>query len=130
MPDDEQGELVTVTVAAQRTGRTPDTIRSSIRRGRLSASKGNDGQWRVWLPAESLQKSETSDSHQQELDRLRTELAAAVHRAADSAATVADLRERLARVEGEAAAAARVEQELKAALAWHRQPWWRRLIGV
>jgi hypothetical protein len=62
-------------------------------------------------------------------DRLRDELATAQRRADDGSATVADLRERVARLEGEAVAAGKVEQELRAQIEWLKTPWWRRLVG-
>ena len=124
VPVGQQGEAVPV--AARRLGKSPDTIRSAIRRGKLSTTKGNDGEWRVWLPAESPPEAgELPDSHRQELDNLRAELVETMRRATDSATMVAKLRERVARLGGEATVIA----ELKAQLAWHRTPWWRRLIG-
>jgi hypothetical protein len=123
-PVAKQGELVPVPVAARRLGKSPDAIRSAIRRGKLSGSKGNDGDWRVWLPIVELADIDSPpNSPQQDLDRTRVELAVALQQAndrqttvvelraeltmvrqqaADSAATVADLRERLSRIEGEA----------------------------
>ena len=49
-PVDQQVEAVAVPVAASRLGKSPDAIRSAIRRGKLSARKGNDGDWLVFLP--------------------------------------------------------------------------------
>jgi ribosomal protein L29 len=158
----EQGKMVPVPVAARLLGKSPDAIRSAIRRGKLSATKGNDGDWRVWLPTvEPVDIDSLPDSHQQDLDRAYAELAVALQQANDRAATVAELRaelatvrqqaansdstamqlrERLARIEGEAegkrlaavaelAAKDTVIVDLRAALTWHRTPWWRRLIG-
>ena len=45
-PGDGPG-LLTLTEAAARTGYSRDALRQRIRRGKLSASKGNDGQIRI-----------------------------------------------------------------------------------
>jgi hypothetical protein len=53
-PSANGGEAVPVD--ARRLGKSSDTIISAIRRGKLTASKGNDGEWRVWLPGGGVGK--------------------------------------------------------------------------
>lgn len=154
VPVDQQVEAVTVPVAASRLGKSPDAIRSAIRRDKLSARKGNDGDWLVFLPpAETV----TDSSLQASLDRTHAELEQAMRQSADRQATVDELRERIryleasaehnaalllkstdraARAEGEAAALrdalADLARRLDMAtveLADARRPWWRRLLG-
>lgn len=153
-PVDQQVEAVAVPVAASRLGKSPDAIRSAIRRGKLSARKGNDGDWLVFLPTAV---PVADDSLQQELDRLRVELEQSLRQSADRQATVDELRERVRYLEASAEhgaalllksteRAARAEGETMALrdaladlarrldvatseLAEARRPWWRRLIG-
>jgi hypothetical protein len=39
--------LMTLTEAAAAIGRAPESVRTMIRRGKLTATKGNDGRWLV-----------------------------------------------------------------------------------
>lgn len=150
-PVDQQGEAVAVPVAASRLGKSPDAIRSAIRRGKLSARKGNDGDWLVFLPpAEAVE----ADSLQQALDRTTAELQQAMRQSVDRQATVDELRERIryleasaehaaalllrstdraARAEGEATALRDALADLSrrldvatAELTDARRPWWQR----
>ena len=153
-PVDQQGEAVAVPVAARRLGKSADAIRSAIRRGKLSAQKGNDGDWLVFLPPVT---PVVDDGRQQELDSLHAELEQARRQSADRQATVDELRERIryleasaehavdqmlkvtnraARAEGEASALRDALADLSrrldvatAELADARRPWWRRLIS-
>jgi hypothetical protein len=113
----------------------------------LSGRVGNDGKWLVFLPAGAAGASDvdqpatgalrqSTDSQQLEVDRLWAELeqerrlsADRMAAAGDRLATIAKLRERVGRLEGEAAGHAALVDELRASLAWARQPWWRRWRG-
>jgi hypothetical protein len=129
-PATEQGEAVPVPVAARRLGRSPDAIRSAIKRGKLSARLGNDGRWLVFLPAGTAAPDPVApDSLQPVVDRLRDQLEETLRQLADRETAVADLRERVSRLEGEAAGHAVVVTELREALAWQRRPWWQRILG-
>ena len=136
---DDAAPWMTLSEAAERTGRHIDAVRSLVRRKRLPARKGNGGQWLVQLPAELLtQRDQVNDlgagtSSDEVIMGLMAE--------------VAELREALARAEAEAhtardtagarVAAVRAEvdakdaliAELKAMLAEARRPWWRRWMG-
>ena len=136
---DDAAPWMTLSDAAERTGRHIDALRSLVRRKRLPARKGNGGQWLVQLPAElSTQHDKVNDlGTGLGSDEVITGLMA----------EVTELREALARAEAEAQAArdtagyrvaavrAEVEAkdaliaELKAMLAEARRPWWRRWIG-
>ena len=48
-PDKEAGAWLTLTEAALRLGTSPDALRKQIKRGKLSASRSNDGRPRVWV---------------------------------------------------------------------------------
>jgi hypothetical protein len=48
---------------------------------------------------------------------------------AELLAEVAELRERLGHATGQLVTKDEVIAELRSELAWHRLPWWRRLIG-
>jgi hypothetical protein len=141
-------------------GRSPDAIRSAIRRGKLQARKGNDGDWRVILPADRLAvEAGEADSLLLLVDSLRAELKQERRQPADRQATVEDLRERVGRLEGEVAAAdmmaqakveaardaaeakvaaSRVEvaamrelaDRLTAELKEARKSWWQRVFGL
>jgi hypothetical protein len=57
-PPTEAGDAatpwITLSEAAERTGRHIDALRSLVRRKRLPARKGNGGQWLVQSPTEFL----------------------------------------------------------------------------
>lgn len=166
LPVERQETTVSVLEAARRLGKSADAIRSALRRRTLAGWRDNQGEWRIpvaELPAApELPEQEPGpvlDLLRQELDRLHTELRQARdaaeawrQQADDRQATVAELRERLARAEAEreaaravaiadvataqaeASAKDQVIAELKAMLAVEREradrPWWRRLIGL
>jgi hypothetical protein len=133
-PDDAAADRpwLSLSEAATRSGRHIGALRSLARRGRISARKGNGGQWLVQLPDDALPNPALA-------------AASATGSGADDAtselmAEVVELRERLAKVEanaqaardlatGQVAAKDEVIAELKAMLAEARRPWWRRLIG-
>lgn len=97
----EQGEAVSVPVAARRLGRSPDAIRSAIRRGKLQARKGNDGDWRVILPADTpAAEADEADGLLLLVDSLRAELEQERRQLADRQASVEDLRQRVSRIGG------------------------------
>jgi hypothetical protein len=143
LPVDRQDKTVSVAEAARRLGKSPDAIRSALRRKTLEGYRDNQGDWRI--PADSLPTATIDhetvsgpavDALRQELDRLHEELrqardvAETARRLSDDRqATVADLRERLGRVEGAVAAKDELIGELKAMLAEARRPWWRRWVG-
>jgi hypothetical protein len=121
-----------VAEAARRLGKSPDAIRSALRRKTLEGYRDNQGDWRIpmeVLPTVDAASSPAVDALRQELDRLHEELRRARVLSDDRQATVADLRERLGRVEGAVAAKDELIAELKAMLAEARRPWWRRWIG-
>jgi uncharacterized protein HemX len=139
-PVAQPAEGVSVPVAARRLGRSPDAIRSAIRRGSLSGRRGNDGKWLVFLPAglagaiDAVQQDDDNlqqgtDRQAAVVDRLQVELEQERRLSVDRQEAVAELRERVGRLEGEAAGHAALVAELREALAWQRRPWWRRLIG-
>ena len=117
-PDDAAGRpWLTLSQAAAQSGRHIGALRSMVRRERIPARKGNRGQWLVQLP-----------------DELAADPDVAIGPATDDAmaellAEVAELRERLGHATGQLLTKDEVIAELRAQLAWHRLPWWRRLIG-
>jgi hypothetical protein len=110
-PVDRQGRTVSVAEAARRLGKSPDAIRSALRRKTLEGYRDNQGDWRIpmeVLPTVDAASSPAVDALRQELDRLHEELRRARVLSDDRQATIA---------------------ELKAMLAEARRPWWRRWIG-
>ena len=139
-PVAQPAEAVSVPVAARRLGRSPDAIRSAIRRGSLSGRRGNDGKWLVFLPvgpAGAIDVVQPDDDNLQQgtdrqaavVNRLRVELEQERRLSADRQETIAELRERVGRLEGEATGYTALVAELREALVWQRRPWWRRLLG-
>jgi len=149
-PVGRQDRTVTVPEAARLLGKSADAIRSALRRGTLDGYRDNQGEWRIpqaSLPADGDGRASTDpdvlELLRQELDRTRVELEQARRQASDRQATVAELRERVARLEGEAAGHSATVTTLRDALAdlagrldratdelrELRRPWWRRLLG-
>jgi hypothetical protein len=127
--------------AAVRLGKTTEAVRSMVRRGRLSAVKGNDGRLLVAVPPELDRAAVVADDRSKPGARPADEQLARLLAERDEALLEADhLREMLrdalvaraearARREAEAAAKDALIEELKAMLAEARRPWWRRLVG-
>ena len=108
----DDGPWLTISEAAERTGKKIDAMRALARRGRLPRKKGNRGEWLVQLP-----ETRTRDA-------LDTDSAIGLDLALDNAldAELAVLREQvtelrlaLARSEGELATARAVAEERLAA---------------
>jgi DNA-binding Lrp family transcriptional regulator len=131
--DDATPPLLTLPLAeaAARLGLHPSALRSRIRRGLATATRGNDGRLLVSVPADAKPPADgvtasPEDDLAAEVDELRRQLAAETvarikaEAERDAAATIAT-----ARVE----AAERVVTELRNELARTRLPWWRRLAG-
>lgn len=129
----EEPAVVTVGEAAERLGKSVDSVRSLIRRGRLVARRGNSGQLLVTLPPDTAVRTavagesgdgrdETSDGRDEALAVMRDE-AEHWRREAEEA------RVRAARAEGEAAAQRELVVELKRLLEETRRPFWRRWLG-
>jgi hypothetical protein len=115
--------MVDMATAVSMSGRSKAAIRSLIRRGRLVATKSNTGRWLIrvepWLLA--TRPDTWPDGHPErehghpELVEARMAQARAEGEAKALRDALTDLAGRLDRAE--------------TALAWHRQPWWRRLVG-
>jgi hypothetical protein len=126
MSHDPEG-LVTLAEAARRLRRDPEGLRALIRRGKLTAKRGNDGRLLVRLadlPAGLPDRVETElwnrlAAVEADRDRLRDELMAARERAAGAEREVRVLREAWEREKSRA-------DELAADA---RRPWWRKLLG-
>jgi multidrug resistance efflux pump len=136
-PDDvsDPRPLVSLAEAAAATGRHPEALRGMVRRGRLTAVRGNDGRLLVRLPADLTAGQQPAETRleaglldemaevREEAAGLRTALARAeAERDAAKAVAAAEttmLREALER---EHARVDRLEEAL-------RRPWWRRLVG-
>jgi hypothetical protein len=135
MAESDDAPWLSLTEAAQRTGRHVNALRSMVRRGRIESRKGNTGQWLVRLPAELPAELGPADSPADD------EAMAALN------AEIAELREELAGLRAglkaandvaEARLAAKEEliQELRkllgsvrAELVEARKPFWRRWAG-
>lgn len=124
--DMQELAVVSVGEAAERLGRSVDAVRSLVRRGRLAARRGNNGQLLVTLPPDATVETpvadEASDSRDDALAVMRDE-AEHWRREAEEA------RVRAARAEGEVAAQRELVGELKRLLEETRRPFWRRWLG-
>jgi hypothetical protein len=130
---------VSLSEAAERTGRHIDALRSLGRRKRLPAKKGNAGQWLVQLPIELLARPDkvgdlgtglVGDEVVAGLMAEVTELREALARAEAEAQTARDTSgSRVAAVRAEVDAKDALIAELKTMLAEARRPWWRRFVG-
>ncbi len=155
MPEDR---VVTVAEASRILGKSPDAVRGLIRRGTLTATRGNDGRPRVLLPqglatvatvaGDGRETVATANPTSRDgldglVSELRDRLAQAEAKAAERIAdleAVADQRAaellamaaRAAGAEGEARALrdalADLASRLDRAEARLALPWWRRLI--
>jgi hypothetical protein len=133
-------EWISLGEAARRLGVSRAAVYGRVERGTLqNRPKGNRGMEVLWPPPQrhhdgkddvalTVMGDVTSllDKLHERLDHEVVEL----HGKLDAAqAQVADLRVQLAMAQGEVAAKDAVQTELRAQLAWHRQPWWKRWIG-
>jgi hypothetical protein len=141
-PSTEAGDAapwMSLSEAAERTGRHIDALRSLVRRKRLPAKKGNAGQWLVQLPTEPLTQPDKvgdlgislgSDEVVAGLMAEVTELREALARAVAEAQTARDTAgARVAAVRAEVSAKDEVIAALREQLAWHRLSWWKRWRG-
>lgn len=115
----QDGEWLPVSTAARRLGISPRALRGRIDRGTVQWKQaGNTGKL-VLIRPEDVAAEEDRDASQDEMDRLRDELAEERIGRARAEERAAALREALDR---EQARADRLEAEL-------RRPWWRKLTG-
>jgi hypothetical protein len=136
-------EWVSLGEAARRLGVTRAAIYGRIERRTLTTRpKGNRGLEVLWPPPQHHPNGKgdvavkVTDDVAAVLAELRERLGHAEDEVVElrgqrdaAQAQVADLRVQLATAQGEVAAKDAVQTELRAQLAWHRQPWWRRWIG-
>jgi hypothetical protein len=133
--------LMTLAEAAATTGRPKEALRAMIRRGKLKARKGNDGQFLVELPVELRQphgqpirgrtakSDEAAAGRAAELEEVVEEWRTAAEEAR-LAAAVATAERDAAKIAATAEAATLREliAELRSQLAEARRPWWRRWL--
>ena len=106
--DEQDGQWLPLAEAAPLLGQTVDGLRKQIRRGRREGRRANDGRWlaRVQLGQDGAGRTIRPDGQpglamepdgvHAELDRARTELAAAVARLEERDRHLADLRAEVA----------------------------------
>jgi hypothetical protein len=58
----DEGPWLTISEAAERTGRKLDAMRALVRRGRLPRKKGNRGEWLVQIPGMAVRPALDPDS--------------------------------------------------------------------
>lgn len=120
-PDDTASPSVVVPLveASSRLGVSVAALRSRIRRGVVTARRGNDNRLHIEIPADARPRQDdatgSSDEFGLELDTLRAELLEA--------------RIAAARWQERAGAQAELVAELKLQLAELRQSWWKRWFG-
>ena len=112
--------LLPLAEAASRLGLHPSALRSRIRRGAVTAKRGNDKRLMVEVPANTEPRHDVAtispdDELAAEIDYLRDALMVA--------------RERAVGAEERAAAVRELADRLTAELAEARRPWWRKLFG-
>jgi uncharacterized small protein (DUF1192 family) len=114
-----------------------DAVRSALRRGRLIGFKGNDGEWRVHLPADRQEFDEPDAMAvlRQEVDRLRRELEQARdgietwrRQAEDSRVSVAELQTRTEMLQAAFDRAQAERDRLLTELVQARKGWLERLL--
>jgi hypothetical protein len=105
---DNEGPWLTISEAAERTGRKIDAMRALVRRGRLPRRKGNRGEWLVQLPETVTPAGRDTDLGTVSDGALGTELAALREQ-------VTRLRLDVMRTEGELAAVRAVAEANAAA---------------
>jgi hypothetical protein len=134
--DSEAAPVVSVAEAARRLGRTVDGVRGLVRRGKLTAKRGNDGKLLIVLPT----GGDESDDEAGALALLRDQLEEIRDQLENWRLAAEEARLALAKAEGERdaaqavalakeQAAERLIAELRAQLAEARRPWWARLVS-
>ena len=126
--------LLPIAEAASRLNLHPSALRSRIRRGVVTAKRGNAGQLLVEVPANAKPASDEAapsptsphDDLAAEIDELRRELSEARIR---EARTMAERDTATATAAAKVEAAERIITELRAMLEDARRPWWRRWVG-
>ena len=127
--------MLSLAEASARLGKSVDAVRSLIRRGRLTARRGNDGRLLVAVPTELAVASDKpgDQSRLGENDEVtrrvlaeRDEALAEVDhwRSRAEEAAIAQ-----ARAEAERDAQRVLVDELRIELAHHRRPWWAKLLA-
>jgi|1185.fasta_scaffold399991_1 multidrug resistance efflux pump len=142
------GVYVSLAEAAALTGQHPEALRAKARRGRIPALRGNDGTWRVQVPAARPETGHLPDQAtklaelERDVARLGEQLARAeAGRDAAIAQAKAEAQVAIARAERAAAVAeaqaamlretvADLRARLDRAEARLAVPWWRRLLGT
>src|SRR4051794_18775862 len=120
----DDGPWLTISEAAERTGRKIDAMRALVRRGRLPRKKGNRGEWLVQLPETLPQAALDIDSDSNldpDLDGASgSELIVIREQLVELREGLTQAVERAARAEGELAAELRRSAELAATMAAER----------
>jgi hypothetical protein len=141
--DSEAAPVVSVAEAARRLGRTVDGVRGLVRRGKLSAKRGNDGKLLIVLPTggdEAATGGDEADDEAGALALLRDQLEEIRDQLENWRLAAEEARLALAKAEGERdaaqavalakeQAAERLIAELRAQLTEARRPWWARMIS-
>jgi hypothetical protein len=136
-------EWISLGEAARRLGVTRAAVYGRIERRTLTTRpKGNRGLEVLWPPPQrhhdgkgDIAVTVAGDvaavmaELRERLGRAEGELVELLGKRDAALAQVADLRVELATAQGEVAAKDAVQAELRAQLAWHRRPWWRRWFG-
>lgn len=122
---------MTLSEAAKWSGKTRPTIFKAIKSGRISAKKGDDGEWiidpaelaRVYPPAHSVNVSGNSDMKQQAIPHdIARELAGLRHLVATLERQVEDTQKQRDRLLG-------IVETQTRLLTDRRPSWWQRLTG-
>jgi hypothetical protein len=118
---------LTLSEAAERSGRHIGALRSLVRRKRIPARKGNAGAWLVQLP--DRPQDDLGYARRTAIDHLGlTSSPAPEDPVAELLAEVAELRDQLGRARGRLEGQERLILRLETELALARRPWWRRLL--
>ena len=142
------GVYVSLAEAAALTGQHPEALRAKARRGRIPALRGNDGTWRVQVPAARAEAGHLPEQAtrlaglERDVARLGEQLAraeagrdAAIAQAkADAQVAVAQAERAAAVAEAQAAMLRETVADLRVRLDRAETrltvPWWRRLLGT
>lgn len=134
-PDADGRPWLTLSEGAAKSGRHIGALRSLVRRGRISARKGNGGQWLIQLPDELQAEPDVATGSaiggaMGELLAEVAELREALAEAKAEARSARDIAEaRVDAAKAKAAAVRELADRLTAELVEARRPWWRKLIG-